>query len=123
VREQVEHYRGRFVKSLGDGTLATFDGPSRAISSAIAIRDGARGLGLDIRAGLHTGELELLANDDVGGLAVHISARISSLAGPGEILVSSTVRDLIVGADQTLADRGEHKLKGIPAAWRLFAVE
>jgi class 3 adenylate cyclase len=123
VREQVERYRGRFVKSLGDGMLATFDGPSRAISSAIAIRDGARLLGLDVRAGLHTGELELLENDDIGGLAVHIGARISSLAGPGEVLVSSTVRDLIVGADQTLIDRGEHQLKGIPAAWRLFAVE
>jgi class 3 adenylate cyclase len=123
VREQVERYRGRFVKSLGDGMLATFDGPSRAISSAIAIRDGARLLGLDVRAGLHTGELELLENDDIGGLAVHIGARNSSLAGPGEVLVSSTVRDLIVGADQTLIDRGEHQLKGIPAAWRLFAVE
>ena len=123
VREQVEGYRGRVVKSLGDGMLATFDGPSRAISSAIAIRDGARRLGLDVRAGLHTGELELLENDDIGGLAVHIGARISSLAGPGEVLVSSTVRDLIVGADQTLSDRGEHHLKGIPAAWRLFAVE
>lgn len=123
VREQVECYRGRFVKSLGDGMLATFDGPSRAISSAIAIRDGARRLGLDVRAGLHTGEVELLENDDVGGLAVHIGARISSLAGPGEVLVSSTVRDLIVGADQTLTDRGEHRLKGVPAAWRLFAVE
>jgi class 3 adenylate cyclase len=103
--------------------LATFDGPSRAISSAIAIRDGARELGLDVRAGLHTGELELLEDDDVGGLAVHIGACISSLAGPGEVLVSSTVRGLIVGADQTLTDRGEHQLKGIPAAWRLFAVE
>jgi class 3 adenylate cyclase len=123
VREQVELYRGRFIKSLGDGMLATFDGPSRAISSAIAILDGARQLGLDIRAGLHTGELERLENDDVGGLAVHIGARISSLAGPGEVLVSSTVRDLIVGAGQTLSDRGEYQLKGIPAAWRLFAVE
>jgi class 3 adenylate cyclase len=123
VREEVGQYRGRFVKSLGDGMLATFDGPSRAISSAIAIRDGARQLGLDVRAGLHTGELELLEDDDVGGLAVHIGARISSLAGPGEVLVSSTVRDLIVGADQTLTDRGEYQLKGIPAAWRLFAVE
>jgi class 3 adenylate cyclase len=123
VREQVALYRGRFIKSLGDGMLATFDGPSRAISSAIAILDGARQLGLDIRAGLHTGELERLENDDVGGLAVHIGARISSLAGPGEVLVSSTVRDLIVGAGQTLTDRGEYQLKGIPAAWRLFAVE
>jgi len=123
VREQVERYRGRFVKSLGDGMLATFDGPSRAISGAIAIRDGARLLGLEVRAGLHTGELEVLENDDIGGLAVHIGARISSLAGPGEVLVSSTVRDLIVGADQTLTDRGEQQLKGIPGAWRLFAVE
>jgi class 3 adenylate cyclase len=123
VREQVEHYRGRFVKSLGDGILATFDGPSRAISSAIAIRDGARQLGLDVRAGLHTGELELLADHDVGGLAVHIAARISSLAGAGEVLISSTVRDLIVGADQTLTERGEHQLRGIPTEWRLFAIQ
>ena len=79
--------------------------------------------GLDLRAGLHTGELEMLADDDIGGLAVHIGARISSLAGPGEVLVSSTVRDLIVGSDQTLSDRGEHQLKGIPGSWLIFAVE
>jgi class 3 adenylate cyclase len=123
VREHVEHHRGRFVKSLGDGMLATFDGPSRAISSAIAIRDGVRELGLDVRAGLHTGECELLADDDIGGLAVHIGARISSLAGPGEVFVSSTVRDLIVGSDRVLADRGEHELKGIPGAWRIYSVQ
>jgi class 3 adenylate cyclase len=123
VRDQVQRHRGRLVKSLGDGTLATFDGPSRAISSAIAIRDGLRTLGLEIRAGLHCGELELLDDDDVGGLAVHIGARISALAGSGELLVSSTVRDLVVGSDQTLADRGEHELKGIPGTWRVFAVE
>lgn len=123
VRGQVERYRGRLVKSLGDGMLATFDGPSRAISSALAIRDGVRELGLEIRAGLHTGECELLADDDVGGLAVHIGARISSLAGPGDVLVSSTVRDLIVGSDRVLADRGEHELKGIPGTWRIFAVQ
>ena len=122
VREQVERHRGRLVKSLGDGMLATFDGPSRAISSALAIRDGARELDLDIRAGLHTGECELLADDDIGGLAVHIGARISSLAAPGEVLVSSTVRDLIVGSGQTLTDRGDHELKGIPGPWRIFAV-
>jgi class 3 adenylate cyclase len=122
VREQVDGHRGRFVKSLGDGMLATFDGPSRAISSAIAIRDGARQLDLDIRAGLHTGECELLADDDIGGLAVHIGARISGLAAPGEVLVSSTVRDLIVGSGQTLSDRGAHELKGIPGTWRIFAV-
>ena len=123
VRELVERYRGRFVKSLGDGILATFDGPSRAISSAIAILDSVRELGLDVRAGLHTGECELLAHNDVGGVAVHIGARIGSLAGPGEVLVSSTVRDLIVGSDQILADRGEHQLRGIPGAWRIFAVQ
>jgi class 3 adenylate cyclase len=89
------------IKSLGDGMLATFDGPSRAISGAIAIRDGARKLNLDIRAGLHTGECELFADDDIGGLAVHVGARISSLAAPGEVLVSSTVRDLIVARDKS----------------------
>jgi class 3 adenylate cyclase len=123
VREQIEHYRGRFVKSLGDGMLATFDGPSRAVSGAIAIRDGVRKLNLEIRAGLHTGECELLADDDIGGLAVHIGARIGSLARPGEVLVSRTVRDLIVGSDQILADRGEHQLRGIPGSWQLFAVQ
>jgi len=123
VREEVEHHRGRFVKSLGDGALAVFDGPSRAISSAIAIRDGVHDLGLEIRAGLHTGECELFPDDDVDGLAVHIGARVSSLAGPGEVLVSSTVRDLIVGSAQTLIDRGDHDLKGVPGPWRIFAVE
>jgi class 3 adenylate cyclase len=123
VREQVDRHRGQFIKSLGDGVLATFDGPSRAISGAIAIRDGLRKLNLEIRVGLHTGECELLADDDIGGLAVHIGARISSLAGPGEVLISSTVRDLIVGSGQTLIDRGEHELKGIPGSWRIFAVQ
>lgn len=123
MREEVERHRGRFVKSLGDGMLATFDGPSRAISAAIAIRDGIRELDLELRAGLHTGECELLAGDDIGGLAVHIGARISSLAAPGEVLVSSTVRDLIVGSGQALTDRGEHELKGVPGRWRILAVE
>lgn len=122
VREEVERHRGRFVKSLGDGALALFDGPSRGLSSALAIRDRVRGLGLQIRAGLHTGECELLPDDDVGGLAVHIGARVSGLAGSGEVLVSSTVRDLVVGSGQTLTDRGEHELKGVPGAWRIFAV-
>ncbi|TMK61812.1 MAG: adenylate/guanylate cyclase domain-containing protein [Actinobacteria bacterium] len=123
VREEVGRHRGRLVKSLGDGMLATFDGPSRAISGAIAIRDGARRLDLEVRAGLHTGECELLPDDDVGGIAVHIGARISGLAAPGEVLVSSTVRDLIVGSSQTLSDRGEHELKGVPGPWRIFAVQ
>ena len=123
VRTEVERHRGRFVKSLGDGALATFDGPSRAISSATAIRDGAHELGLEIRAGLHTGECELLPEDDVGGLAVHIGARISALAGPNDVLVSSTVRDLSVGSGHRLIDRGEHELKGVPGPWRVFALE
>ena len=123
VREQVERQRGRFVKSLGDGALAVFDGPSRAISSALAIRDGLRTLDLEIRCGLHTGECELLAGDDVGGLAVHIGARVCGLAGAGEVLASSTVRDLVIGSGQTLQDRGEHELKGVPGPWRIFAVE
>ncbi len=122
VREEVARHRGRFVKSLGDGALAVFDGPSRAIGSAITVRERVRELGLEIRAGLHTGECELLPDEDVGGLAVHIGARISGLAGPGEVLVSSTVRDLVVGSDQTLIDRGEHELKGVPGSWRVFAV-
>ena len=105
------------------GALALFDGPSRAINSATAIRDGVRDLGLEIRAGLHTGECELLLDDDVGGLAVHIGARVSALAGPGEVLLSSTVRDLIVGSGQVLSDSGEHDLKGVPGPWRIFAVE
>jgi class 3 adenylate cyclase len=123
VREEVERHRGRFVKSLGDGALAVFDGPSRAIAGASAIRDRAREIGLEIRAGLHTGECELLPGDDVGGLAVHIGARIAGLAAAAEVLVSSTVRDLSIGSGVTLADRGEHDLKGVPGPWRVFAVE
>ena len=124
VREQVSRHRGRLVKSLGDGMLATFDGPSRAISSAVAIRNDLRRLDLEIRAGLHTGECELLPDGDIGGLAVHIGARISGIAGPGEVLVSSTVRDLIVGSGQELTDRGEHSLKGVPGPPRqIFAVQ
>jgi class 3 adenylate cyclase len=122
AREEIERHRGRFVKSLGDGVLATFDGPSRAISSALAIRDRVHQLGLEIRAGLHAGECELLDERDVGGMAVHIGARISRLAEPGEVLVSSTVRDLIVGSGQALSDRGERELKGVPGPWRVFAV-
>jgi len=121
TREEIVSHRGHYVKSLGDGALALFDGPSRAISAAAAIRDRLRPLDLEVRAGLHTGECELLP-DDVGGIAVHIGARISALAGPGEVLVSSTVRDLTVGSGQDLVDRGEHELKGVPGPWRIFAV-
>jgi len=108
------------VKTLGDGFLATFDGPARAIECASAIRDGVRPLGLEVRAGLHTGECEL-AGDDVRGMAVNIGARIGAIAAANEVLVSGTVKDLVVGADLEFADRGEHELKGVPGTWRLFA--
>ena len=120
TRRQLERFRGREVKTLGDGFLATFDGPARAIECACAIRDGVHPLGLEVRAGLHTGECEL-AGDDVRGMAVNIGARIGSLAQPNEVLVSGTVKDLVVGADLEFADRGEHELKGVPGTWRLFS--
>jgi class 3 adenylate cyclase len=108
------------VKTLGDGFLATFDGPARAIECACAIRDGVQPIGLEVRAGLHTGECEL-AGDDVRGMAVNIGARIGVIADANEVLVSNTVKDLVVGADLTFNDRGEHELKGVPGTWRLFA--
>jgi pimeloyl-ACP methyl ester carboxylesterase len=120
TRRQIERFRGREIKTLGDGFLATFDGPARGIECAAAIRDGLRPLGLELRAGLHTGECEL-AGDDVRGMAVNIGARIGALAQPNEVLVSGTVKDLVVGADLNFADRGEHELKGVPGTWRLFA--
>jgi len=121
VQSAVEHQRGRVVKSLGDGAMALFDGPSRAIGAAVAIRDGVRALGVQVRVGLHTGECELLG-EDVGGMAVHIGARIAALAGPEEVLVSGTVRDLTVGSPYRLSPRGEQRLKGIAEPWRVFAV-
>ncbi len=121
VRRHVERNRGRAVKSTGDGVLATFDGPARAIRGAREIVQSAADLGIRIRAGLHTGECEVIG-DDVGGLAVHIGARVMSKAGPGEVMVSSTVRDLVVGSGIDFSDRGEHDLKGVPGPWRLFAV-
>jgi len=120
TRRQLERFRGREVKTLGDGFLATFDGPARGIECAAAIRDGVRRLGLEVRAGLHTGECEL-AGSDVRGMAVNIGARIGSLAQPSEVLVSSTVKDLVVGADLEFTDRGEHELKGVPGTWHLFS--
>jgi class 3 adenylate cyclase len=121
VRAEVERHRGRCVKSTGDGVLATFDGPARAVRAATSIGDAVRRLGVDIRAGLHTGELEVL-DDDVGGLAVHIGARVMGKAEAGEVLVSSTVKDLVVGSGLDFSERGEHQLKGVPGEWRLFAV-
>lgn len=121
VRAQLRRHRGREVKTVGDGFLATFDGPARAIRSARDIAADVSRLGLELRAGLHTGELEAIG-DDVGGMAVHIGSRVQSLAAPGEVLVSSTVRDLVVGSGIDFEDRGEHELRGVPGAWRLFAV-
>ena len=121
VRQELDRHRGRVVRVEGDGTLTTFDGPARAIRCAEAIRDGVRALGLEVRAGLHTGEIEL-AGAGVEGIAVHIGARIAALAGAGEILVSSTVKDLVVGSGIEFADRGAHELKGIPGEWRVYGV-
>ncbi|MBA2449665.1 MAG: adenylate/guanylate cyclase domain-containing protein [Chloroflexi bacterium] len=122
VRRELVRFRGREVKTAGDGFLATFDGPARAIHCAGAIGAAVRQLGLEIRAGLHTGEVELIG-DDVGGIAVHIGARVAAEAGPGEILVSSTVKDLVAGSGIRFDDRNTHALRGIPGEWRLFAVE
>jgi len=121
VRDHLERARGRAVKHTGDGFLATFDGPARAIRCASAIRDAVHQLGIEIRAGLHTGECELMG-EDVGGIAVHIGQRVSALAGPNAVLVSSTVKDLVVGSGIRFEDRGTHVLKGVPDQWRLFSV-
>jgi len=121
VRQQLTIHRGREVKTLGDGFLAVFDGPARAIRCAAAIRDELTTVGLQVRTGIHTGEVELIG-EDVGGMAVNIGARIGALAGAGEVLVSSTVRELVVGSGLGFAERGTHTLKGAPDEWRLFAV-
>jgi class 3 adenylate cyclase len=121
VRRELARHRGNEVNTTGDGFLATFDGPARAIRCAISIREELRKLGIQIRVGLHTGECELLG-DDIGGVAVHIAARVEARAMPGEVLVSSTVKDLVVGSGLQFEDRGTHILKGIPDEWRLFAV-
>ena len=122
VRREIERHRGRAVKSTGDGVLATFDGPARAIRAASSIEEGVEQLGIQIRAGLHTGECEVIG-DDVGGLAVHIGARVMGEAGPGEVLVSSTVKDLVVGSGIEFEERGARELKGVPGEWRLFVVK
>jgi class 3 adenylate cyclase len=122
MRHELDRYRGRAIKTMGDGLLATFDGPARAIRCATAIRDGARSqFGLDLRTGLHTGEVEMIGND-VGGIAVHIGARVGASAAPGEVLVSGTVKDLVVGSGIEFEDRGEQELRGVPGEWRLWAV-
>jgi pimeloyl-ACP methyl ester carboxylesterase/class 3 adenylate cyclase len=121
VRTELERARGKEARLTGDGVFATFDGPARAVSCACAIRDAVRELGIEIRAGLHTGELEL-ADSGPEGIAVHIGARIAALAGPSEVLTSTTVRDLVVGSGIEFVDRGTHVLKGVPGEWHVQAV-
>ena len=122
VARRVAAARGRTIKSTGDGLLATFDGPARAIRCVGAIGRGVATLGLHVRAGLHTGEIELLG-DDVGGIAVAIAARLTSLAGADEVVVSSTVKDLVAGSGIRFEDRGIHVLKGVPEEWQVLAVQ
>ena len=122
VRRQVTAHGGRVIKGLGDGYLASFDGPARAIRCAGAIIDDAGSLGIEVRAGVHTGQLLELLGEDVGGMAVHIGARVAAKAGPGEVLVSSAVRDLVVGSGIEFDDRGTYELKGVPGSWKLLAV-
>ncbi len=121
VREQLQRFRGREINTTGDGFLASFDGPAHAIRCANAITEATGRLGIELRVGLHTGECET-RGDDLGGLAVHIAARVGTLATPGEIVVSGTVKDLVVGSGIDFDDRGEHELKGVPGTWKLFAV-
>ena len=121
VRSELDRFRGKVSRTEGDGTLSTFDGPARAVRCACAIRDGVRELGLEIRAGLHTGEIEL-AETGVEGIAIHIGARITAMADASEVLVSSTVKDLVVGSGIDFAERGTHSLKGVPGEWRIHAV-
>jgi class 3 adenylate cyclase len=122
VRQELERCRGREVKSTGDGFLVTFDGPGRAVRFACAARDAVRTLGLDVRVGVHTGEV-MLRGRDIGGIAVHIGQRIQAAAEPGEVLVSRTVVDLVAGSHLRFEDRGEQPLEGVPGLWRLFAAE
>ena len=121
ARSTIGAQGGRVVKHMGDGLLATFDGPARAVAAAEALLAEVDSLGVRLRAGIHTGEVEIMG-DDVGGMAVHIGARVGALAGPGEILVSGTVRDLVVGSSLCFSERGEHELKGVPGTWRVYAV-
>ena len=119
IREELERYGGREMRTTGDGFFVLFEGPARAVRCALALVDAVRPLGLEIRAGLHIGEVEL-AGDDIEGLAIHIGARIAALAGTGEVLVSRTIKDLVVGSGLTFVDRGMHALKGVSEEWQLF---
>ena len=122
TQEHVARFRGRVIKTTGDGALATFDGPARAIRCACALRDAMSRAGVELRAGIHTGEVEQRGSD-IGGIAVHLAARVQALAGAREVMVSRTVADLVAGSGITFSDRGEHELKGIPGRWRLLAVD
>jgi class 3 adenylate cyclase len=121
VRQELARFRGREVDTAGDGFFATFDGPARGVRCALAIRDAVKALGIDVRAGLHTGECELVGQK-VGGIAVHIGARVMGLGGPGDVLVSRTVRDLVTGSGLKFEDRGLHQLKGVEGEWALFRI-
>jgi class 3 adenylate cyclase len=122
IQRQLDRYQGRLVDTAGDGALTLFDSPVRAIGCAEAVRDGVRALGLRVRSGVHTGEMEHGPGGEIRGIAVHTGARVAALAGPGEILVSRTIRDLIAGAPIRLESRGTHELKGVPDTWEVFAV-
>jgi class 3 adenylate cyclase len=119
VRTLRARYRGIEIDTAGDGFFASFDGPARAVRCAIAITDAVRALGIEVRAGLHTGEVEKIG-DKIGGLAVNLGARVAARASPSEVLVSQTVRDLMVGSDLTFIEKGSHELKGLPGVWSLY---
>jgi class 3 adenylate cyclase len=122
AERQLVRYRGTLVKTTGDGLFATFDGLARAIRCALGLREGLRNMGLEIRSGLHCGEIEQRGSD-VSGLAVHVAARVQAVARSGEVLVTRTVKDLVAGAQFSFVDRGAHDLKGVPDEWQLFAVD
>jgi class 3 adenylate cyclase len=121
VRRELSRFRGREIDTAGDGFFATFDGPARAVKCALSIRDAVRTIGLEIRAGLHTGECEIMGSN-IGGIAVHIGARVAARAGEGEVFVSSTVKDLVAGSGIAFTDKGVHELKGVPEEWHIFSV-
>ena len=120
VRREIERFRRRLIKTTGDGVLAVFDGPARAVRAGVCIVEAAHRLGLDVKVGVHTGEVEL-RGEDIGGIAVHVAARLMNAAEPGEVVVSATLRDLVSGAGLHFAERGQHELKGVPGTWKLFA--
>ena len=121
IRDELKRFRGREIDTAGDGFFAVFDGPARAIRAAVAIVEKLLKLGIPVRAGIHTGECDVMDNK-LSGVAVHTGARVASLARPGEVLVSSTVKDLVAGSGLRFGDRGVHELKGIPGVWQLFSV-